>query len=184
MYYPYLRAKQYELKALREFSAEHKGQDSITPILEPVKQQPNALDLAIDEILANGLKFALILNPKDGDFKHPTVHFDAWSLNEKLMDNDHKKSWIPAFLYSKRNAHEIPSIIDKYKFERAMIIFRTCMDMDDENAWEIINNPSIGYIVNSFGSTISRRLRSKLKETGKQIIRLDDFPKSITCDEF
>ena len=25
MYYPYLRAKQYELKALREFSAEHKG---------------------------------------------------------------------------------------------------------------------------------------------------------------
>ncbi len=39
-----------------------------------------------------------------------------------------------------------------------MIIFRTCMDMDDENAWEIINNPSIGYIVNSFGSTISRRL--------------------------
>ena len=52
------------------------------------------------------------------------------------------------------------------------------MDMDDENAWEIINNPSIGYIVNSFGSTISRRLRSKLKETGKQIIRLDDCFKS------
>lgn len=24
MYYPYLRAKQYELKALREFSVEHK----------------------------------------------------------------------------------------------------------------------------------------------------------------
>ena len=40
MYYPYLRAKQYELKALREFSIEHKGQNSIVPILEPVKQQP------------------------------------------------------------------------------------------------------------------------------------------------
>ena len=159
MYYPYLRAKQYELKALREFSVEHKGQNSIIPILEPVKQQPNALNLAIDEMLTNGLKFALILNPKDGDFKHPTVHFNAWFLNEKLMDN--KNCWIPTFLYSKRNAHEILSIIDEYKLGNAMIIFRTCMDMDDESAWGIINKESVGYIVNSFCSTISRRLRSK-----------------------
>lgn len=176
MYYPYLRAKQYELKALREFSAEHKEQNCITPILEPVKQQPNALNLAIDEMLTNGLKFALILNPKDGDFKHPTVHFDTWTQNNKLMEN--KGSWIPAFLYSKYNAQEILAIIDEYQLEHAMIIFRTCMDIDDESAWEIINNQSIEYIVNSFGSTVSRRLRSKLKETGRQIIRLDDCFKS------
>lgn len=176
MYYPYLRAKQYELKALREFSVEHKGQNSIVPILEPVKKQSNALNLAIDEMLTCGLKFAIILNPKDGDFKHPTVQFGTWFQNEKLMEN--KDSWIPAFLYSKLNAHEISSIIDEYTLGNAMIIFRTCMDMDDENAWKIINNESIAYVVNSFGSTISRRLRSRLKETGKQIIRLDDCFKS------
>lgn len=176
MYYPYLRAKQYELKALREFSAEHQGQDAIVPILEPVKQQPNALNLAINEMLTNGLKFALILNPKDGDFKHPTVHFDAWSQNDRLMDEP--EGWIPAFLYSRRNANEILSMIGRYGLENAMIIFRTCMDIDDENAWEIINNETIRYVVNSFGSTISRRLRSRLKETGKQIIRLDDCFKS------
>lgn len=176
MYYPYLRAKQYELKALREFSAEYQEQNSIVPILEPVKQQPNALNLAIDEMLTNGLKFALILNPKDGDFKHPTVQFDAWFQNEKLLEN--RDSWIPAFLYSKRNAHEILSKIDEYTLGNAMIIFRTCMDMDDESAWSIISNESVGYVVNSFGSTISRRLRSRLKETGKQIIRLDDCFKS------
>lgn len=176
MYYPYLRAKQYELKALREFSAEHQGQNSIIPILEPVKQQPNALNLAINEMITNGLKFALILNPKKGDFKHPTVHFDAWFQNGRLMDE--KERWIPAFLYSKHNAYEILSLIDEYKLENAMIIFHTCMDMDDANAWGIINDQSIGYIVNSFGPTISRRLRSRLKETGKQIIRLDDCFKS------
>ncbi|MDE5999038.1 MAG: sce7725 family protein [Bacteroidaceae bacterium] len=176
MYYPYLRAKQYELKALREFSVEHPEQDSITPILEPVKQQPNALNLAIGEMLNNRLKFALILNPKDGDFKHPTVLFDAWSQNIQLMDE--KEGWIPAFLYSRRNADEISSMIDEHRLENVMIIFRTCMDMDDESAWGIINNQSIGYVVNSFGSTISRRLRSRLKETGKQIIKLDDCFKS------
>ena len=172
MYYPYLRAKQYELKALREFSEEHKEQNSIMPILEPVKQQPNALNIAIDEMLNNGLKFALILNPKNGDFKHHTVHFEAWFQNEKLMGN--KDSWIPAFLYSKRNANEILSIIDEYNLDNAMVVFRTCIDMDDESAWGIIDNESVGYIVNSFGTTMSRRLRSRLKQTGKQIIRLDD----------
>ena len=176
MYYPYLRAKQYELKAIREFSIEHKDQKTITPILEPVKQQPNALNLAIDEMLTNGLKFALILNPKDGDFKHPTVHFDAWWQNEKLMEN--KDKWIPAFLYSKRNFSEVQSIINEYNLDHAMIIFRTCMDIDDKDAWGIINNQSIEYIVNSFGSTISRKLRSELKKTKKKIIRLDDCFKS------
>lgn len=62
MYYPYLRAKQYELKALREFSVEHKEQNSIVPILEPVKQQPNALNLAIDEMLTIIRTFMNFLN--------------------------------------------------------------------------------------------------------------------------
>ena len=74
MYYPYLRAKQYELKALREFSAEHKGQNSIMPIIEPVKQQPNALNIAIEEMLANGLKFVLILNPNLPNLALPFKH--------------------------------------------------------------------------------------------------------------
>lgn len=176
MYYPYLRAKQYELKALREFSAEHGKQSSITPILEPVKQQPNALNTAIDEMLANGLKFALILNPKDGDFKHSTVSFDMWHENDRLMLN--RVGWIPAFLYSKRGAEEILSLIAEYNIQHAMIIFRTCIDIEDDTAWSIVNHPAIHYVVNSFGSTVSRRLRSRLKDTGRQIIRLDDCFKS------
>lgn len=176
MYYPYLRAKQYELKALKEFSEEHAGQTSITPILEPVKQQPSALNLAIDGMLNNGLKFALILNPKDGDFKHPTVHFDALDKSEKLMSN--RVGWIPAFLYSRRGAEEIVSMINRYQLEEVMIVFRTCMDVEDETAWSIINNPSVGYVVNSFGSNISRRLRSQLQQTDRKIIRLDDCFKS------
>lgn len=176
MYYPYLRAKQYELKALREFSAEHKGQKSIVPILEPVKQQPNALNIAINEMLSNGLKFVLILNPKDGDFKHSTIHFDAWSQNEQLQSE--RNGWIPAFLYSNSDAIEISSMIDRYDLRDVMIIFRTCLNMDDENVWNIIRNQHVGYIVNAFGSTISRRLKSRLKETGKQIIRMDNCFKS------
>lgn len=177
MYYPYLRAKQYELKAIREFSTEHKGQRLITPILEPVREQLNALNSAIDELIENGLMFALVLNPKDGDFKYPTVHFDKWDQNVRLMNRE-INSWTPAFLYSKCEANNILSLIDKYGFDRAMVIFRTCVDKDDEDAWGIINNQAIEYVVNSFGSTTSRVIKRKFHETGKKIIRLDDCFKS------
>lgn len=176
MYYPYLRAKQYELKALKEFSVEHTNINSIIPILEPVKQQFNALNIAIDEMLTNGLRFALILNPKDGDFKHSTVNFDMWHRNERLMSN--RNCWIPAFLYSRTEIGEILSLITEYKLGHAMIIFRTCMDSEDTNAWNIINNQAFEYVVNSFGSTVSRRLRNSLKDTGRKIIRIDDCFKS------
>lgn len=52
MYYPYLRAKQFELKALREFSEEHSG-SNIVPILEPVKKQSVALERAVGDMMEN-----------------------------------------------------------------------------------------------------------------------------------
>lgn len=172
MYYPFLRAKQYELKALREFSTENKNCNCITPILEPVKQDYNALNIAINEIQSNGMKFALILNPQLGDFKHKTVKFDLLEQNKTLVGD--KDNWIPAFLYSKHNSEDILSVINTYKLNNAMLIFKTCMDIDDKVAWDIINGGTIGYVVNSFGTTVSRRLKSELKNTGKQVIRLDD----------
>lgn len=188
MYYPYLRAKQFELKAIREFSSEHTGQNIILPILEPVKQLTNALSTAIDDMIVNGLKFALIINPNDGDFKHPTVNFSLWQ--EK--DNMKQEHWIPALLFTRNGEDQIRNIIREASLHNVMIVFRDGMDLDDEAAWSIINDEHVGYVVNAFGSSISRRLRSKLKNSGKQIIRLDDCFKSrlrnadyaLNVDEF
>lgn len=179
MYYPYLRAKQYELKALKEFSVEQAKQNSILPILEPVKQQTSALEIAIEEMIANELKFALILNPNDGDFKHPNITFDLWKHN-KSMGKVKNQLWIPAFLYSINNAQNIAKTINDNCLQNVMLIFKTCMSIDDNIAWKLINNTCVEYVVNAFGSTVSRRLKNKLQETAKQIIRLDDCFKSKT----
>lgn len=176
MYYPYLRAKQYELKALREFAIEHNSQNTVIPILEPVKKQPNALALAVKEFVTNGLRFALIINPNDGDFKHATVQFDLWHEDENLKNN--KEAWIPAFIYSRTNSSNIIATIEKFQLDNVMIIFRTCMNIDDSNAWEIVKSDSVNYVVNNFGTTVSRRLRSQLKEFAENVIRLDDCFKS------
>ena len=175
MYYPYLRAKQFELKALREFSSEHTGQDVIVPILEPVKQQTNALSIAIDEMIVNKLKFALIINPNDGDFKHPTVNFSLWTEKENMT----QENWIPALLFTRNGVEQIQNIIRETSLHNIMIIFRDGMDIDDEVAWSFINDEHVGYVVNDFGSSVSRRLRRKLKNSMKQIIRLDDLSSTM-----
>ena len=61
----------------------------------------------------------------------------------QVVYDENKDKWIPAFLYSKRNFSEILSIINEYNLDHAMIIFRTCMDIGDTDAWEIIKNESI-----------------------------------------
>ena len=73
MYFPYLRGKQFELLALRDFATGNHSKEKVVPIIEPVKQQFGGLNTAISTMLDSGLQFAMILNPKDGDFKHPNV---------------------------------------------------------------------------------------------------------------
>lgn len=175
MYYPYLRAKQFELKALREFSEEHPSVNSITPILEPVKIQPNALNMAVKDMFKYDMHFALILNPVDGDFKHDTVPFESWLSDLELIGNDVRSSgWIPAFDCSRRQMSSIPALIEKYNLNGVMIVFKSCMDVEDPIVSDLINNPKVEYVVNAFGTTISRRLKTRLVNTGKKIIRLDD----------
>ena len=43
MYFPYLRGKQFELIALREFATQHPNAEKIVPIIEPVKSTFNVL---------------------------------------------------------------------------------------------------------------------------------------------
>lgn len=69
MYFPYLRGKQFELIALREFATQHPNAEKIVPIIEPVKSTFNGLTTATKVMFERQLHFALVLNPTDGDFK-------------------------------------------------------------------------------------------------------------------
>ena len=180
MYYPYLRAKQFELKALREFSEEHSG-SNIVPILEPVKKQSVALERAVGDMMENKMQFALVLNPTDGDFKHDTVSFGAWLEESKqLLNGSQGKDWVPAFICTRRLLDDIPSLIEKYQLNNVMLVFKSCMDMEDPKVSNIVNDERVEFVVNAFGAVGSRRLNTILKRTGKKIIRLDDCFKTRT----
>lgn len=152
MYYPYLRAKQFELKALREFSEEH-SESNIVPILEPVKKQSVALERAVEDMMRNKMRFALVLNPTDGDFKHDTVSFGAWLEESKqLLNGSQAKDWIPAFICTRRLLDDIPSLIEKYQLSNVMLVFKSCMDMENPKVSCLVNDPRVEFVVNAFGA--------------------------------
>ena len=130
MYFPYLRGKQYELLALRDFSSGNQNKEKVIPIIEPVKQQFGGLNTAITTMLSNCLKFAMILNPKDGDFKHPNVNKDILGSLTALVSAD--EGWIPAYIY-KRNGNVLINHIEQNNLHQVMVILPNGADVNDED---------------------------------------------------
>lgn len=67
MYIPYLRARQFELIALRELLEHHKIDKNILPLIEPVKLTPTLI-LTIEAFIQARQTLAVILNPTVGSF--------------------------------------------------------------------------------------------------------------------
>lgn len=170
MYYPYLRGKQYELLALRDFSSANKNCQKIIPIVEPVKSQMNGLNMAISAMLANGMKFAIILNPMDGDFKHPNVNNDI--VNDLTTLKDDTGHWIPAYFYSSQT-NLILQHAEEHHFTDLMIVFPSGVDVNNEMLMSFLANEKIAYVVTgNLGS--NRSVRVRLLRLGKNIISLED----------
>jgi len=67
VYIPYLRARQFELIALRELLEQHKLGKMILPLVEPIKLTPT-LVLTIEAFIEAKHPIAVILNPTVGFF--------------------------------------------------------------------------------------------------------------------
>lgn len=166
MYFPYLRGKQFELIALREFATLHPNAEKIVPIIEPVKSTFNGLTTATKVMFERQLHFALVLNPTDGDFKR--VKKDILSELPILRQNTDK--WIPSFLYH-NNEDEILSTIQVQELSNVMIIFKNGIVINDSVS-HLLSNPQIQYIIN--GDSNSRiGMRELRRLENKKIIRLD-----------
>lgn len=166
MYYPYLRGKQFELIALREFSTETPTPSHVCPIIEPVKSSFNGLKTAIDTLSSNNISFALVLNPTEGDFRRKQQ-----DILENLPVLRELVGWIPAFIY-KGNGGNIETYIATNSLNDVMIIFQDSIVLSKVDVSQLLKNNSIKYIVaNIEGDRRNRRLLAKL---GKELIRLDD----------
>lgn len=164
MYYPYLRGRQFELIALREYSNEQGRKNNIIPIIEPVKNTFNSMKLALPKLIEGNVKFALILNPQVGDIIKSQEITDA--LKDELAD---RSKWIPAFLLT-NNYKEIAAKLNETGYNDVMLICSEIADSSNNDFDELMFSPNTKYIVTKENRTLKRKLSDK----GKQLIRLDD----------
>lgn len=164
MYFPYLRARQFELISLRELVNDDKLQN-ITPVLEPVKESFSNLNLANKVFQEKDFYAYLIVNPFKGEKAGDTDFFLNY-LSE--LDN---RNFLPAFHYSD-NAHYITSNIEKYNLEECLLI---CLDnfSDEESLKTLCSNEKVSKIM-LLEPHKYRSLDRTIKSLGKFYIRLDD----------
>jgi len=167
MYYPYLRGKQFELLALREFVSDYADNCQVFPIIEPVKSSFNSMKIAIKKLKENNVCFALILNPRKGDLIGKVDQIIE-QLSD-LLTNDN--TWIPAYIASSKNSKAISTHIKKNNFNSALLVCDDSIDITQDEFKKMLEMPEITKIV--FKDS-NRSFKRELTRLGKETIRLDD----------
>jgi hypothetical protein len=155
MYYPYLRGRQFELIALREYALQRGDENNIIPIIEPVKNTFNSMKLALPKLIEGNVKFALVLNPQVGDIKVSSEIISA--LADELLD---KSKWIPAFFVI-NNFDAIHTLIIENDYSNIMLICSDSTDTSCDSFNRLVASPLIRYILTKENKTLKRRLKTK-----------------------
>lgn len=167
MYYPFLRARQFELIALRELATEEATQGVVIPILEPVKETHNNLNLAHKVFQEKVQKAYLVVNSKFGELAGDSQFYIEYlaTLNGEV--------YLPAFHY-RNNAEYIIQNIEQFGLTNCMLICENDIEGDDTNFNSIAELDSVSLItVNDPGR--NRSLNRYIKGLQKGFVRLDDL---------
>lgn len=172
MYFPYLRGRQFELIALREYAQQKGDTYNLIPIIEPVRKSTNSLKIAISVFKECNLRFAVVLNPQVGEFSGGYILDNLRGILEE-------SNWIPAFIVT-NNIIEISQYIEENDLDNVMIINSKIVDSTTEQYLEFATKPNIEYIV----SEENKSLKRQLKGQGKNLILLSDcfIPKQRNSD--
>jgi hypothetical protein len=162
MYFPYFRGRQFELIALREFTFERGEKNNVIPVIEPVKQSFNSFKIALKKFDEANFPFSLILNPHVGEI----TNFE--NILENLSEYLETTNWIPSFILS-NNINQVSQIIKNKGFVDVMLICADSVDTGTDEFLKLVESNFIKYIISKENRTLKRRL----KDSGKNLIRLD-----------
>lgn len=106
MYFPYLHGKRSELLALRDFAGFAGFDNTVCPIIEPVRHSFQELLTAVDILTGNGFTPVVIMNPSKLDFSNGMGNW----YNDIMGSNLASRNWIPAMLVG--NQHSVADVLN------------------------------------------------------------------------
>ena len=181
MYYPFLRARQFELITLRELATEGVTQGCIIPILEPVKLLFNNLNLAYKVFEERNQNVYLIVNSISGELIGDNNHYLDYlsELNKEIV--------MPAFHYrnnNKNNSEYITKSINNYGLNQCMLICKNDIRENDEDFKTLARLEQVT-VINIEDPSRNRALHRFAQSLGKTYIRFDDlFEKQSRNSDF
>ncbi|MDR1221489.1 MAG: sce7725 family protein [Tannerella sp.] len=169
MYYPYLRAKQFELLAVREFASLLENDDrKIFPIIEPVKETFSSLNKAIKILVEKKFPFALIINPQAGGIVGKTALIED-NIPEDIKGSDF---FYPAcIVHAATSCSAIQNHIAEKGYRNVMLILSNVGDIDNRDFINLYSNANIRIIVIE---QENRTLKRRLLNSGKSVVLLKD----------
>lgn len=169
MYYPFLRARQFELIALRELAIEGALGGEITPILEPIRKSTSGLDLAYKVFRDRSTPSYLVLNPSVGEMSGDEEYFCDY-----LKGVDEKCELVrPALQYRSGNARYVHDLITNKGLSNCMLLLGKDIDSGDKDLEQLLTLSAISAL-NVLEPDHNRSLKRSLNTTGKTLIRFDD----------
>ncbi|MDR3704300.1 MAG: sce7725 family protein [Paludibacteraceae bacterium] len=165
MYYPFLRGKQFELLALREFSEIYSDNCKIFPIIEPVSDSFNSLKIACKKFNDNKFNYAIVLNPQVGGKKGKIKDIES-ELEEYL----HQDNCYVAFIIS--NDLTITKVLEHIKSKSYNNVLIICDRSVDSSSSVLDELFSLDCVKKVLIDDNNRNLKRKLKL--KEVIRFDD----------
>lgn len=172
MYFPYLRGKQFELKALKDYFEGNPEERYIAPIIEPVNKSYRALEAALTMLKKGRHRYSIIMNPREGDFKHKFIRFSLPDENPDLFRPS--EDWIPGYSCVEDSGHSVLDALNRGPYTNVMLVFQFGIDLDNDLTLMLINHENVEYIVVYFHSMPSPRIKEALIRTGKKIVYMED----------
>lgn len=167
MYYPFLRARQFELIALRELASRQLTQKFIRPIFEPVKASNNNLKIANKIFNATNQISYLILNPNVGELKGKSQE------SVQIYKSLGQTKFIPAFHYSNNGSFIVKCMKDN-KITNCLLVCQNEINADDQDFKKLIENEKVNCISVELPDR-NRTLNRYIKGLNKKYIRFDDL---------
>ena len=173
MYFPYLRARRFELYAIRSTIDVMLGTGNIIPIIEPVNSNFADLNRAIREFIDRGLTFILVTNPQGGQLTGVSgIQNIANNINGIQLNN--YSNYFPAFIISSSTTlPEIQQFLNTYAQRNVALIHNTNF-IDVSNLLALVgryNNTTYNIFIHS---RTTPHYRDQFQNSSRILIR-DNF---------
>ena len=169
MYFPYLRGRRTELLALRDFlKMEDAKRKEVWPVIEPVKEDLTSLCRVAKEMIDNGQKFILVLNPYQGDFSGSKK--DILPLLDVDIREAVGKAWIPSYVYLEGLNF---FTTDSFQ-EKSVLVFPENVEFTDVVKGLVYKNSLIGILDGTENNQRLSRIVRSIGQNQKLVARLSN----------